>query len=61
MNRNIKVVLSQTICICDKCEVITVHIDEPLDDVDLLYALLHGVLVLPIAAKIRGPELKGTM
>ena len=47
----------QTVCIRDKREVISVHSDEPLDDVDLLYALLHGVLVLPIAAKIRGPEL----
>lgn len=52
--------LSQTVCICDKCEVIRVHSDEPLDDVDLLHALLHGILVLPITAKIRGPELKGT-
>ena len=49
--------MSRTVCIRDKCEVISVHSDEPLDDVDLLYALLHGVLVLPIAAKIRGPEL----
>ena len=48
----------QTIGICHKREIIRVHFDEPLDNVDLLNALLHGILVLPIAAKVSGPELE---
>ena len=53
--------VTQTIGVCHKREIIGVHFDEPLDDVDLLDALLHGVFVLPIAAKIRGPELKSNI
>ena len=52
---------AQTIGVRHEGEVVWVHGDEPLDDVDLLDALLHGVFVLPIAAKIRGPELKSNI
>ena len=52
--------VTQTIGVCHKREIIRVHFDEPLDDVDLLDALLHGILVLSIAAEVSGPELEST-